>query len=47
MKKISKEDIKYRQGRTKEHWESNEITTMIAFCGLVIVLLYVIISNLF
>jgi hypothetical protein len=47
MRKVTKEDMKYRQGRSKEQWESNEITTMVAFCGLVLVLLYVVIKNIF
>ena len=41
------EDMKYRQGRSKEQWDSNEVATMAAFAGLIIVLLYVVISNMF
>ncbi len=39
-------DKKYRQGRSKRQWESNETNSMIAFTILVFVLLGMMVYNI-
>lgn len=44
---MTEDDKKYRQGRSKKQWESNETVAMYAFGCFVIVSLITIILNIF
>ena len=43
---MTKNDIKYRQGRSKKQVESNEMASVYAFGGLVVVLIGIILYSL-
>ena len=42
---MTKEDDKYRQGRSKKQYESSTKGAMIAYIGVIIIVLYKIISG--
>ena len=43
---MTKNDIKYRQGRSKKQVESNEMVSVYAFSGFVVVLIGIILYSL-
>ena len=43
---MTKNDIKYRQGRSKKQVESNEMGSVYAFSGFVVVLIGIILYSL-
>ena len=46
-KKMTKEDMEYRQGRSKKQYESNAKGSFIATMGLFVIILGIIIYGLF
>lgn len=44
---MENDDIKYRQGRSKKQWESNEMVAMWSFASLIGVFLVIILINIF